>query len=577
MRTMAIIFLAFSLLQACAGTQPATDRPELPEGHPPVVSHPPIPTDSLAEAYSSFIMGMMSLAEGRRDQAVIHLERAHDKDPESEFILMELINLHLNEGRHSDAERLIDEVLRINPERSEVHVIKGKLLLERKDLPQAASHLERAIELAPENTNAYIMLADLYQDMGQPDMAMQTLVSLSRQEDHAAVAHYYMARLQAFGNNTEAALESLNKALELNPSFISAVSDLGKIYEEQGRVDEAIALYRGYLENNPEEISVRELLVHLLMNKERYPEAKEQLDMILDQDPDRFNALLMTGLVLAQMEKYEEALDVFKRVMESSPPNFEIVWQVGTLQRELKLYEEAIGSFQEAARLMPDRYEPYLNLAVIYDILDRREEALQSLEKGMALAPNKVSLTTFRAQILAGLERYEDAIEVLAEGLKENKDDPAILYQLGIVYDKAGNPSKMEETMRRTIEVDPSHFDAMNYLGYTWAENGIRLDEALELVERALSLKPDAAYIIDSLGWIYFRMGRYEEALSKLLEAYEFMSNDMTVLDHLGDVYNSLGNFRKAAEFWTMALEIAPENDRIRKKLEQLTPQPETP
>jgi tetratricopeptide (TPR) repeat protein len=124
--------------------------------------------------------------------------------------------------------------------------------------------------------------------------------------------------------------------------------------------------------------------------------------------------------------------------------------------------------------------------------------------------------------------------------------------------------------MLRIIELDPDHFDALNYLGYSWAERDINMEEALTMIEKALKIKPDVPYIIDSLGWTYYKLGRYEEAMGQLLKAYESMKEDPTVLEHLGDVYLKLGDGVNARKYWNLALNHDPDNERVIKKLNDL-------
>jgi tetratricopeptide (TPR) repeat protein len=275
----------------------------------------------------------------------------------------------------------------------------------------------------------------------------------------------------------------------------------------------------------------------------------------------------MMGMVEAGTGNYRTALEYFAKVSEASPENYEITMQMGSLQRELELYEEALKTFRHAAALQKDQFEPHLYLAVVYSTVNKPEEALDSLKTALSLEPDRTSIRTFMAQILTDMEKYDNAIAVLEEGLENNTDDPALLYQLGIVYDRSGRFSRTEKIMQRIIEIDPSHYDAMNYLGYSWADRGVRLDDALVLVRNALEIKPDASYIIDSLGWIYYRMGRFQEALEKMLEAEKAIPGDPTILEHLGDTYQKLGNQKKAEGYWRRALEADPENDRIRDKL----------
>lgn len=129
----------------------------------------------------------------------------------------------------------------------------------------------------------------------------------------------------------------------------------------------------------------------------------------------------------------------------------------------------------------------------------------------------------------------------------------------------------MVQHLKRTIEINPKHADALNYLGYSYAEKGMLLDEAYSLVKRALELKPENGYIMDSLGWIYFKSGKYDEALKTLLRAAEIVKDDPTIMEHLGDAYNALGFKEKAKAYWTKSVEFQKkgEDDDLRDRVEK--------
>jgi tetratricopeptide (TPR) repeat protein len=142
---------------------------------------------------------------------------------------------------------------------------------------------------------------------------------------------------------------------------------------------------------------------------------------------------------------------------------------------------------------------------------------------------------------------------------------------MGVVFDKKGNKEKGLEQMKRILEFQPEHADALNYIGYTYAEQGIRLDEALDLIQRALKIKPDSGYIIDSLGWVYYQKGLYDEALRHLLEAARLVPNDPTIAEHLGDVYYKKKMYEQSLENYEKAISLKhPEADKVKEKIQQL-------
>jgi tetratricopeptide (TPR) repeat protein len=125
--------------------------------------------------------------------------------------------------------------------------------------------------------------------------------------------------------------------------------------------------------------------------------------------------------------------------------------------------------------------------------------------------------------------------------------------------------------MRQVLKIDPDNVDALNYIGYTYAEQGVRLDEALFLIQKALKLKPNSGYIIDSLGWVYFQKGQYEKAVATLLKAATLTGKDPTIQEHLGDAYHKLKEYKKALQYYKKALSLEhPEEKRIKEKIAEV-------
>jgi tetratricopeptide (TPR) repeat protein len=144
---------------------------------------------------------------------------------------------------------------------------------------------------------------------------------------------------------------------------------------------------------------------------------------------------------------------------------------------------------------------------------------------------------------------------------------------LGALYDKMGEFDKMATEMKEVIRVDPNHADALNYLGYSYSERGILLEEALKLIQKAMELKPNMGYITDSLGWIYYKLGDYEKAVIELEKANQLTPDDSTISEHLADGYLKLSRIEKAVEFYERALRLEPKPDqkeRLNNKLKDL-------
>ena len=567
-----LVVFILGLTAGCAtvpGNAPESP-PVLPERHPEVgETHSPTHSDPRVDAYAAFARGLLLAEEGQFDRAADYLEMSVRLDPDSTAPLIELMRLQLETGMGAEAEQTGRKALAIDPDLGSVHIALGRLLLESDRVEEALTHLGRGAELEPENMSVLFSLAEAMDKSGDQKGALGVLEKLAATEGHEALADFYIGRLRLRSGDIQGAIDPLIRAVGSNPSFLRGVEELGQQMEKNNRAGDAIRLYQGYLEKDPEDTPVRGFLAKILLTEERYAEAGAHLDTILAKDPENEKALLLLGLMESRNGDFEKALEAFRRLRKVSGDSFETLMQIGSLQREMKMWAEAVATFEETARTYTNRFEPHLNLAIVYDATGEMEKAETSSRMALSLAPERSNIRTYLAGLLTRQERYEEAITLLREGLDRDPDDTVLLFQMGVTYDRSGRFDMTEEVLQRLLKADPDHPDALNYLGYSWAEQGRNLEEALRLIQRALRIRPDAAYIIDSLGWVHYQMGDYGKALDLLLKAVENMKDDPTVLDHLGDIYEKLGQEDLAVQYWSRALAADPDNAEIARKLRE--------
>ncbi len=168
-------------------------------------------------------------------------------------------------------------------------------------------------------------------------------------------------------------------------------------------------------------------------------------------------------------------------------------------------------------------------------------------------------------------EDYEKAVEIVNQGLTKNENNIDLIFRLGVIADKRGDKESSIKYMRRVLEINSDHADSLNYIGYTYAEQGINLDEALTLIKKALELEPDKGHIIDSLGWVYFQKGLYDEALHHLKRSVELLPEDPTINEHLGDTYMKKEMHKEALEYFKKALALKDsEKVNLEKKISEI-------
>jgi tetratricopeptide (TPR) repeat protein len=186
--------------------------------------------------------------------------------------------------------------------------------------------------------------------------------------------------------------------------------------------------------------------------------------------------------------------------------------------------------------------------------------------------PDNAEFLYHLGTLYESIEAYDRAEEYLKRGLEAAPEDTRLHFRLGVVYDKWGRKEDSIASMKTVIRLDPKHANALNYLGYTYADMGKNLDEAERLVKEALKYKPDDGYITDSLGWVYFQKGLYEKSLQYLNRAVELVPDDPVILEHLGDVHLKLSNKEKALEYYRRSLDLREKDkEPIEEKIRRLT------
>jgi tetratricopeptide (TPR) repeat protein len=269
----------------------------------------------------------------------------------------------------------------------------------------------------------------------------------------------------------------------------------------------------------------------------------------------------------------DDALVVLSKMAEGAPESSEIAYATAIVYYERENMAQALAHFQ---KIQPDSrfYENALiHMAVIYYKDNAFDEGIAVLEEGMRRLPpdETLSLIPYLSSFYKEKEMTAAAVELIKDGLAIEPENKELLFDLGVIYDRQGKTDLALEQMQAVLALDPDHADALNYIGYTYADQGIRLDEAEAMIKKALSFKPENGYIIDSLGWVYFRKGLLEDALFELQRAAALIPDDPVVLEHLGDIYLELNDPVKALEYYNQALEKKDkDHEALQEKIEAL-------
>ncbi len=523
---------------------------------------------SLQSAYRNYAYACIALERRDYKQAEIYLRKAIKHDPSSAYLLGKLSRLLVEENRAKEALPFARKAFELAPEDLEAHRLLAKIYYLLNKLELAEAEYRDIIKKEPEDKEALLNLSTLYIRIKKYDLALRELSVLIKYNPDLAVAHYYKGRVYTNLEQYEEAEEYFETALDLDPDFLPCLADLAMLYTGRDKIDRAIELYEHILTLYPENTVAMERLIDLYFKSGREDLAKqvaEEMDKILPPgDPKRKRL----GLLYLRRGKIGQSVQELKSIVSAWPDDREALYYLAIALQEKGDLEEAYQNFE---LLGPDtKYfiNARLRMAYILETQERNDGAVALLEETIKQRESEPRLYMMLASLYEIGKDYHKAIEVLEQGIEYNKENTGLIYRLGVVFEKLDRTEECIRRMERVVEIDPGHADAMNYIGYTYADRGIHLDRAQELIERALRQKPDSGYILDSLGWVYFKKGLYDKALRELKRAVELTPEDAVIFEHLGDVYLRQKNLSKALEVYKKARSLDMSNrDRLEQKI----------
>jgi len=367
------------------------------------------------------------------------------------------------------------------------------------------------------------------------------------------------------------ALELLEGIRDRFPLSFRVRALLAVSYQQQDRLSESVAEFREGIRLGLSDAATFLALAGILLEQEVPEEAREVLEQGAATCPENPQFPLKLGAMLLNREEFEAAIAQFRRALvlepESTAARSLLAWALDRAGRP----DEAIAEYEETIRLGQEEAVDgvYEHLARLYMAAGRYNMAAGKLRVLLLRDRENSQLHSLLGAVEYLRGDYEASREALERALALGENDGGLLTSLGLVYEKLGRFNDAVRVLEEAIAADPNRPGPYNDLGYFYAERGIKLDEAEELVLRALELAPDEPAFLDSLGWVYYARGQYERALESLQRAAELDPEEPEIQGHLGDAFFRLGDVPEARERWEKALELDhPEPDSIRERLE---------
>lgn len=408
------------------------------------------------------------------------------------------------------------------------------------------------------------------------DKAAVVAVVMELSAPHLSLPEAHFARASAYfaAKQFPEALASIDEAEARREGWTQAAILKAQVLRELSE-QRANTYLAGFLARHPENNEVRLTYARMLVAQKGYLQAREQFRLAAKQQPDDIEIPYAIGLLSQQIEDFADADAQFRRVLELMPrdPN-PVLFNLGAVAEARKRPDEAADWY---GRISAGDYFVTARLKIA-GILAKREgmaagrKYLRDSQEAARETPElHVQLLLAEAQLLRDAKEHREAYDLLTDAIRDMPDTADLLYDRAMVAEKIGKYDVMESDLRHVIELRPEHAHAYNALGYTFADRNERLDEAYELVQKALKLSPGDAFIQDSLGWLQFRQGRLDQAYETLKVAYE-LRRDPEIAAHLGEVLWAQGKRDDALKVWKSALLENPDNELLTAVMRKFKP-----
>ncbi len=564
-----VLLLAFLLLGACAvARRPARVAELRLVKRAPAVVAPELPP---LAAYYYAVSVWLRHQPGSEARAAVGaaLRQAVDAAPDSPYLRLEWAAWLLRARQPAAACEEARRALEIDPGNRRARRLLADSYALTEQPEAAIAQYERLLRDEPDNREVTFYLVALYVEKLEYEKAQKLLREYCRRHPEDALGPYYQGKVYAELKLYKEAEKYFRKALKLDPGMTDAWFSLGLICEFAGRRDAAVAAYRKLLALDGDNRQALERLGQLLVGAGRLKEALKIFERLQAQGGVPVSIDIKIALIYLQQGDYRKAAELLRRLHRLHPESSRITFYLASAEEALEQRRAALDLYLAIPEGDELYYDARIHAAFLYEELEDYRRGAEIIGALIAAYPGKAGLYRMLSSLRRKQHDDQGALAILEKAVKLFPDDYKTRFALGVVLNEVGRTRESIAVMQELLRENPNDATVLNFIGYTYAEQGVQLDDARKLLEKAIALKPDNGYILDSLGWLYRALGDYPKAREYLEKARTRVKDDPVIFEHLGDVELELGHRARARDYYRRSLEIQ-ESEAVRRKLEKL-------
>ncbi len=453
--------------------------------------------------------------------------------------------------------------LRQDPKNQTARKIAALSALRIGDKKAAVEHLNVLLKVDPAGfENAVLELASVLQKEGKITAVYDALNALSIEHPNQAVIYFMQSLLAMQMKDKNLAETKIQQALKLQPDWDKALIFQAQIAVFSGDLNKAKTLLKEASVKYPDNSKINKMYAQVLIKAGSYEEAIEVYQNSISADPKDLESQFALGLVYLQLDKDEQAEDIFKKLLEQPEWKYQASFYLGKIEEKRGNTKKALVWFDKVSDgpLVLDASISAISLLAKDKQFDEANSRLSLLQT--KFPQQKLRILLVQAELYSQQKQYEKAFNLLTEALVDLPDQKELLYTRALVAEHVNKPDIVEADLKKILAVEPDNVEALNALGYTLLNKPGRYAEAEKYLQQALRLEPDAAVIIDSYGWLQFKLGNTEKALGYLQQAYE-KQQENEIAAHLAEVLWALGRKDEAKKLFNKAIKDAPDDEYL--------------
>jgi tetratricopeptide (TPR) repeat protein len=515
-----------------------------------------------ATASGSYLAARHAGTERDSATAAAYYLNVLKSDPRNAELLSRTFLSVLTEGDIEEAARLADRVVQVDRNDRIARLVLGVRALKQKQYTLARQDFAQSIRGPVTDLTATLLTAWAYAGAGDTHSAIDALDRLSGPDWYGIFKDVHAALILDLAGNKKDAAKRYERAYKADAVAVRNVQAYGRFLSRNASKDDALKIYAEFAKTVPNHPVIEEEVKAI--------NAGEKLPPLVDSaQAGAAEALYGLGSSIGRRGGEDLALVYLHLALYLEPNHQMALLSLADLYEALKKPDLAIKIYDKIPQSSALHRNAEIQIASDLDALERTDEAKKRLEKLLVDHPNDNESILALANILRGRKEFGECADIYSKALANiptpEKPNWVIFYFRGICYERSKQWPLAEADLKKALELFPDQPLVLNYLGYSWIDQGVKLDEGMNMIRRAVEQRPDDGYIVDSLGWANFRIGNYDEAVKDLERAVELKPEDPTINDHLGDAYWRVGRVLEARFQWTHARDLKPEPDDLPK------------